>query len=95
MNALAQRYENDGFAIVGVNVDKRRADAEQFLRDVPAAFPVVFDAQGGAPTAYDVKEMPSAFLIDREGVVVAVEEGFHDDQRDAIETRIRALLAKH
>lgn len=95
MNALAQRYENDGFAIVGVNVDKRRADAEQFLRDVPAAFPVVFDARGAAPTAYDVKEMPSAFLIDRDGVVVAVEEGFHDDQRDAIESRIRALLAKH
>jgi thiol-disulfide isomerase/thioredoxin len=94
MNALHARYRGEGLAIVAINVDKRRADAERFLRDVPATFPVVFDAQGGAPEAYDVKGMPSSYLIDRQGVVVAIEEGFHDDRRAAIERRIEALLAQ-
>ena len=93
MNALHARYANQGLTIVGINVDKRRADAERFLRDVPATFAVVYDPQGVAPAAFDVKGMPTSYVVDRNGVVAAVEEGFHDDRRDAIEARIRALLA--
>jgi hypothetical protein len=37
--------------------------------------------------------MPSAYLIDRNGIIVAIEEGFHDDRAPALEARIRALLA--
>ena len=94
MNALQARYGKDGLAIVGINVDKRRDDAERFLRDTPASFPIVYDAQGKTPGAYDVKGMPSSYLIDRKGNVVAVEEGFHDERRDDVEARIRALLAQ-
>ena len=94
LNTLHQRYARQGLAIVGVNVDKRRADADKFLRDVPAIFPIVFDAQGTTPTAFDVKEMPSSYLIDRRGVVVAVEEGFHDERSVDMEERIRAALAR-
>jgi len=93
MNALHDRHRGEGFAIVAINVDKRRPDAERFLRDVPATFPVVFDAAGATPAAFDVKGMPSSYLIDRNGIVVAVEEGFHDEHVAAIEARIRALLA--
>ena len=95
MNALAERHRGDGLAIVAINVDKRRPDAERFLRDVPAVFPIAFDAPGATAAAFDVKGMPSSYLIDRNGIVVAVEEGFHDDHVAALETRIRALLAAH
>jgi thiol-disulfide isomerase/thioredoxin len=95
MNAMHERYGSEGLTIVGVNVDKRRADAERFLRDTPARFTIVYDAQGTAPAAYDVKGMPSSYLIDRHGGVVVVEEGFRDDRREALEARIRALLAQH
>jgi len=93
MNALHDRHRGQGFAIVAINVDKRRPDAERFLRDVPATFPVVFDAAGATPAAFDVKGIPSSYLIDRNGIVVAVEEGFHDEHVAALEARIRALLA--
>ena len=95
MNALQARYGGDGLSIVGINVDKRREDAERFLRDTPASFTVVYDAKGATPAAYDVKGMPSAYLVDRKGNVVAIEEGFHDERRDDVEAQIRALLAQH
>jgi len=95
MNALQARYGKDGFTIVGINVDKRRDDAERFLRDTPASFTIAYDANGATPAAYDVKGMPSSYLIDRKGNVVAVEEGFHDERRDDVEAQIRALLAQH
>ena len=91
MNALHDQHR-DGLVIVGVNVDKRRSDADRFLRDVPATFPIVFDTSGATPAAFDVKGMPSSYLIDRNGVVIAVEEGFHDERAAALENRIRALL---
>jgi peroxiredoxin len=92
MNALHERYAKEGLAIVGINVDKRRADAERFLRDTPASFTIVFDEQGATPSAYDVPGMPSSYLIDRDGNVVAVEDGYHDERKAAVEARVRALL---
>jgi thiol-disulfide isomerase/thioredoxin len=94
MNALHARYAGQGLAIVAINVDKRREDAERFLRDTPAQFTVLYDAQGATPAAYDVREMPSSYLIDRNGTIVLAERGFHDPRRDAVEGRIRDLLAK-
>ena len=94
MNELDARYRDSGLTIVAVNVDKRRDDALRFLRDVPARFTVVFDAEGRTPAAFDVKGMPSSYLIDREGRVAAVEEGFHEERAKAIEQRIRALLER-
>ena len=40
-----------------------------------------------------MKGMPSSYLVDRSGNVVAVEDGFHDEHAAALEARIRALLA--
>lgn len=93
MNALAARYKGEGFMVVGINVDKRREDAERFLRDTPAAFTVAYDADGSTPAAYAVAGMPSSYLVDRNGVVVDVEEGFHEGRRADIEAKIRAALA--
>jgi thiol-disulfide isomerase/thioredoxin len=94
MNDLDARYRRDGLTIVGVNVDKRREDADRFLIDVPANFAIAFDPQGATPAAFDVKGMPSSYLVDRQGVVVAVEEGFFDERTQALEARIRALLER-
>ncbi|HET8875162.1 MAG TPA: TlpA disulfide reductase family protein [Casimicrobiaceae bacterium] len=95
MNAMQARYAGEGLTVVGVNVDKRRVDAQRFLRDTPASFTVAYDAEGTTPSAYDVRGMPSSYLIDRQGNIAAVEEGFHDERRAALEARIRALLAQH
>ncbi len=93
MNEMQQKYGPRGFTIVGINVDKKRADAERFLQQTPAAFTVVYDEAGASPAAFDVKGMPSSYLIDAQGKVVDVEIGFHDDRKAALEERIRALLA--
>jgi thiol-disulfide isomerase/thioredoxin len=93
MNDLAARYGRDGFTIVAVNVDKKAEDAQRFLAAMPARFTVVYDAPGATPAAYAVKGMPSSYLVDRSGRVVMVEQGFRDEQKAAVESRIRELLA--
>ncbi len=94
MNEMHAKYGPAGLTMIGVNVDKRRPDAERFLQQTPAAFTIVYDPAGSAPEAYGVKGMPSSYLIDGAGNVVAVESGFRDGQKAELEARIRALLAR-
>ena len=90
---MNRKYAAKGLAIVAINVDKKRADAERFLAQIPAEFTVVFDAPGAVPAAYAVKGMPSSYLIDANGRVAVVEQGFRDESRAVLEEKIRALLA--
>ena len=97
MNEMQQKYGGKGFVVVGVNVDKKRADADKFLAQIPAAFTVAFDEAGGTPGSYGVKGMPSSYLIDASGKVAYVERGFTDEHRDELERRVAALVtgARH
>jgi thiol-disulfide isomerase/thioredoxin len=92
MAEMQRKYGERGFVVVAVNVDKQRADAERFLKATPAAFTVVFDDSGRTPQAWQVKGMPSSYLVDPAGKVLLAESGFHDERKDAVEARIRAAL---
>jgi len=92
MNAMQQKYGADGFTIVAVNVDKKRTDADRFLARVPADFKVVFDPAGASPAAWQVKSMPSSYVVDAAGRVVMVEHGFREERAAEVEERIRTAL---
>jgi thiol-disulfide isomerase/thioredoxin len=92
MNTLQQRFGSRGLAVVAINVDKRRPDADRFLHQFPATFTVVFDPAGVTPAAYAVPGMPTSYLIDARGNVVQIEQGFLDDRRAALEARIESLI---
>lgn len=93
MNEMARKYAGKGLAIVAINVDKKRDDADRFLRGVPAEFAVVYDPDGTTPAAWQVKSMPSSYLVDASGRVVFIENGFKEDRKAEVEERIRAALA--
>jgi cytochrome c biogenesis protein CcmG/thiol:disulfide interchange protein DsbE len=88
------RFGDRGLTIVAINVDAKRGDAERFLRQFPATFAVVYDGGGATPRAYGVKAMPSSFIVDARGRIVAIESGFHEDRRVAIEETIRSLITR-
>lgn len=93
MNELHARYGGKGFAIVAVNVDEKRADAERFLAQTPAQFPVAYDPQQASPARYAIRGMPTSVLIGADGKVLRVHRGFHDDQRGELEAAIAQALA--
>lgn len=94
MNEMHTKYAAQGFAVVGVNVDAKQTDATSFLEQTPAKFDVVFDPKGTSPRAYGVKGMPSSVLISPDGKVLAVHAGFKDEERGALEEKIKSALKK-
>lgn len=92
MNAMLEKYRAQGLEVVAVNVDRKRADAERFLATTPAQFTIAYDASGAMPSAWQVKAMPTSFLVDAQGRVAFIESGFRDERKDDVEARIRAAL---
>jgi peroxiredoxin len=94
MNEMQARYGRAGLHIVAISVDVNRQDADRFLAQLPAQFPVAFDPRGETPRAYAIKAMPSSFLIGPDGRVLHVHSGFRDDDRAALEQKIKAALQR-
>jgi thiol-disulfide isomerase/thioredoxin len=93
MNEMQAKYGPKGLTIIGVNVDKKREDADKFLAGTPAKFTVAFDTTGKVADAYQPKGMPTSFLIGPDGVVRAVHVGFRDKDKEDLERELAAAVA--
>ncbi|NNF40830.1 MAG: TlpA family protein disulfide reductase [Woeseiaceae bacterium] len=92
LNAMQQKYADDGLVIVGVNVDQAPESAAAFLADYPATFQIAYDQQGRLAKEYDVQGMPSSFVIGRDGKRKAEHLGFKVKRQDEYEAAIVAAL---
>ncbi len=81
-----------GFEVLAINVDEVEADALAFLQEIPVSYPVVRDAEGDTPRRYGILGMPTGFLLDREGVVRAVHQGFKKSDGEKLRVEILQLL---
>jgi thiol-disulfide isomerase/thioredoxin len=93
LNAMQAKYAEQDLVVIGVNLDMERADAERFLRDVPAAFRIVYDDEQALARRFEVVAMPSSYLIGRDGKVIAQHMGFKVKQQDEYEMAIAQALA--
>ena len=93
LQKLHDRHAARGFSVVGIAIDEgdARAKVKKFLAGAKVAYPNGLDA-GKALTweRYGVKAIPAAFLIDREGRIVAQWTGAADVA--AIEAKLAELL---
>ena len=94
MNAMLQKYADDGLVIVAVNLDSDRRDADRFLKAYPADFSIQYDPNGVAAREYQVDVMPTSILLGRDGEPVERHAGFKVRQQDEYEALIRQALFK-
>lgn len=94
LNETHERHAANGLVILAINVDKERELAAQFLKQNPAKFRVGYDAEGSVAQTYQLKGMPSSYLIDRKGQLRATHVGFRDKDRVARADEITSLLAE-
>ncbi len=92
MNDMVEKYGDKGFKILAINVDKDRALAEKFLATVNVTFPIYYDPTGTKAKQFQLKGMPSSYILDAEGTVLRAHKGFFEDQVIAYENEIKTLL---
>lgn len=94
LNEMQRKHRAAGLQIIAVNLDKDRALAERFLAEVPAEFALRFDPSAALAREFGVQTMPSSFLIDADGNVLAHHSGFKTADVAAYERAIEGALAR-
>lgn len=92
LNTLRKKYRKQGFEVIAINLDEEKEDAMEFLKEFPVAYPTARDVKGTTPEKYGLRGMPTAYLIDRQGNINLIHEGFKKSDSQALSTHIATLL---
>lgn len=92
LNQMQRKYGPQGLEIIGINLDKERAAADGFLAEVPAEFSLRYDPSGALAKQFEVQSMPSSYVLDASGTVLAKHFGFRLADTEEYERAIQAAL---
>ena len=91
LNKLAPKLKEKGVEIVTVNIDEKKDNAEQFLREHGVKLNVVYDKDHKIVGEWEPPKMPTSFVIDRNGVIRAVNAGFDSGDEAKLEKQLTAI----
>ena len=94
LEKLRDELGPEGFEVLAINVDENESDALKFLSDMSVSYLVVRDDEAATPQTYGILGMPTGYLIDRQGVVREIHQGFRKSDGDQLRTTIVELLGE-
>jgi len=70
MNQARAQLAADEVEMLAVNVGEEAEAVEEFLQDFPIDFPVLLDTRGGMSQRWQVRGLPTTFVVNGRGEVV-------------------------
>jgi peroxiredoxin len=92
LESLHQKYKERGFQVVGINIDKKKQNAQKFVDQFHLSFSILLDPESEIVRRYLGRSMPTSYLIDRKGEVREVIFGYNRKKLPQIEKSIVGLL---
>ena len=92
LNDIHLRYRETGLVMLGVNVDKKMKKARRMLDELRVVFPILFDTSNNVSKRYDIDAMPTTYLIDRDGNIRYIHNGYSPGYEEDYERQIRELM---
>ncbi|GAB4388860.1 MAG: hypothetical protein Kow0025_10690 [Thermodesulfovibrionales bacterium] len=89
---LYRKYRQKGFEVVAVSINNSKKSVTDFLEKRPVSFTVLMDSDSRVFKLYRVYSIPTTFLIDRSGLIVAKYHGSPDWTSKEITSLIEDLL---
>jgi thiol-disulfide isomerase/thioredoxin len=99
LEALREKFRDQPFAVIAVNVDHDATAARAFLERVGVHYPVAFDRDGlqlrdRVPKKADLEALPVGFLLDGHGAIRLIHRGYSSGQSAFLAEHIETLLAE-
>jgi peroxiredoxin len=89
--ALQNKYADKGLTVIGVSVDEQGPSVvKPFMRQLKMNYPVVMADQKIIADYGNIEAIPTTFVIDRDGAIVSVHQGYTDSA--TLEKEIQSLL---
>ena len=80
MQAVYQVYQDEGFAVLAVDVQESKDVVQAFVESEGLTFPVLLDQRAKVTSMYRIRGLPTSFFVDRDGVITAVHLGPVNEQ---------------
>lgn len=94
MPALQQIYEEwsgKGLVLLTIDMGESPSKVEEFMRSYRLSFPVLLDTKESVAEKYNIRGIPTTFLIDKDGIVQGIKIGAFRNKEE-IEAGIRIVL---
>jgi len=94
MERLTQQLKGEAFSVLAVNVGENVNDIELFTSQLDAdlSFPILLDRSSESMQAWKISGLPTTYLVDKKGRVVAGAIGGREFDHPDMVRAIRALL---
>lgn len=92
LDRLYLKYQRAGFTLFGVNIDATAAQAMEMAQTLRVTYPVLIDDHQEVSRLYQIGTLPLTVLIDRQGVVRYVAQGFKPGAEQRYAEWLRELL---
>ena len=92
---LYEKYKSQGFVVLGVDVWERGEVEElvrDFQKDYGLTYDILLDKDGSVAELYEVKGIPSAWLLGSDGIITWTHLGFSAGGEVELEKQISAAL---
>ncbi len=92
LEKIHQKYQPLGFTLLGVNVEEDSNEAKAYLKEIEVSFPILFDNQNKVSQVYNIIAMPSTIMIDRDGNMRYLHQGYKPGAEEEYVHYIKTLL---
>ena len=89
---LYKKYNKLGFTLLGVNVEEDSNKALTLLRSIKVSFPILLDNKNMVSKLYKVSAMPTTVIIDRDGNLRYLHQGYKPGYERDYEKQVRQLI---
>jgi len=70
MEAVYQKLNNKGFEILAVNLGESKDKVSGFMNEYKLHFPAVLDERQITGSQYNIRAIPTTYIIDRRGLII-------------------------
>jgi cytochrome c biogenesis protein CcmG/thiol:disulfide interchange protein DsbE len=92
LQELYVKYKASGLEIVAISVDDEKNGIIDFAKTHGAKFPVGWDDGKKVAEKWKPENMPSSYIVGKDGVVKHVHRGYHDGEENEVEKELKALF---
>jgi peroxiredoxin len=92
LQALWEKHREQGFQVIGINVDEDLETARKFASDHGLKFPLVHDSDRSISKLYRVAGYPSHYVVGRDGRIHFSALGFTENDALAVSVEVETLL---
>jgi peroxiredoxin len=94
LERLHQHFSQDPFVLLAVDIGEEASKVRSFAKNKGLSFPILLDSKGAVASQYGVRAHPVAFLVDINGKVIGVAQGFRKWDRKEMKTLVSSLMAR-